>query len=475
MLLSFIASAAGIAAAHWGIRIIVALAPGGVLRLHDAAVDGRTLVFGILLTLATALTFGLVPAIQLSRPSRGMSRERVHIGLRHLLRRGLVTAEIAFALMLLIGAGLFIRSFARLLAVDPGFSSRNVVSLQVFAWDRNGAPERARLFFASTLDRMRALPGVDSAGAASAMPFMIANIDIKSSLAVVGRDARPDADRAGTYLTIVTPGYFETMSIALREGRYIRMEDTERAPRVAVISEALRRREWPAGSPVGARIRFDWQGKPQEAEIVGVVNQIRHDGLDGPARPEVFLPHAQLPFASMTYVLRGNVETSSLINAAKREVWSVDPLQTFYDAASVSGLVNASLVRQRFSVTLMSALAALALVLCATGVYAIVSITTLQRTREIGLRMALGADGRAIRRMVLREGLLLIGTGIVLGLAGARAVSPLLRTLLFEIRPADPLTFVFVTALLMVVGLAACYFPARRATHVDPLLALRTD
>ena len=177
----------------------------------------------------------------------------------------------------------------------------------------------------------------------------------------------------------------------------------------------------------------------------------------------------------MTYVLRGTVDPAALINAAKREVWSVDPLQTFYDTATVSGLVNASLVRQRFSVTLMSALAALALVLCATGVYAIVSITTLQRTREIGVRMALGADGRAIRRMLLREGLLLIATGIVLGLAGAAVVSPFLRTLLFEIPPTDPLTFVFVAALLMVVGLAACYLPARRATHVDPLVALRTD
>lgn len=229
VLLSLIASAAGIAAAHWAIRILVALAPGGVLRLHDAAIDGRTLVFGIVLTLATAFAFGLAPAIQLSRPSRGISRERIHIGLRQFLRRGLVTAEVAFALILLVGAGLLVRSFVRLLSVDPGFSPRNVVAVQVFAWDRNGAPERARQFFASTIERMRMLPGVESVGATSAMPFMIANIDIKSQLGVVGRDAGPDADRRGAYLTIVTPGYFETMSITLRDGRHIRREDTPRA------------------------------------------------------------------------------------------------------------------------------------------------------------------------------------------------------------------------------------------------------
>jgi predicted permease len=307
------------------------------------------------------------------------------------------------------------------------------------------------------------------------MPFMIANIDIKSPFAVVGRDSALETDRAGAYLTIVAAGYFETMSIPLREGRYIETADGEKAPRVAVISEALRRREWPSGSPLGARIRFEWQGRTEVAEVVGVVSQIRHDGLDGPARPEVFLPLPQLPFASMTYVLRGRIDATALINAAKREVWAVDPLQTFYDTSSVTDLLNASVVRQRFSVTLMSALAALALLLCATGVYAIVSITTLQRTREIGVRMALGADGGAIRRMLVREGLILIGGGIVLGLAGASLLSPFLRSLLFEIRPSDPLTFASVSVVLTLVGAAACYVPARRATRVDPLIALRTD
>jgi ABC-type antimicrobial peptide transport system permease subunit len=210
-------------------------------------------------------------------------------------------------------------------------------------------------------------------------------------------------------------------------------------------------------------------------EVVGVVSQIRHDGLDTAARPEVFVSHAQLPFGSMTFVARGAGEASSLIDRVKQQIWSVDSMQSIYDTAAVERLVQASLVRQRFSMTVMSAFALLALLLCASGIYGIISFTTTQRTREIGVRMALGADGPMIRRMVLREGSVVIAMGLALGLVGALASSRFLRTLLFEVRPSDPVTIGVVCALLAVVGLAACYVPARRATHVDPLTALRVE
>jgi putative ABC transport system permease protein len=332
-----------------------------------------------------------------------------------------------------------------------------------------------RSFFASTLDRIRAIPGVERAGAVSAMPFMLANIDIKSPLQVLGRDSAPVAEQRGVYITVTAPGYFETMSIPLREGRFLEPHDDEKSRTVAVISESLRRREWPSESPIGRRIRLQWQGDPLEAEIVGVVSQVRHDGLYRAPRPEVFVPLAQVPFASMTYVVRGRGSPGALIDAVKREVWAVDPLQTFYDVSSVAALVEASVVRQRFSVTLMTAFAGFALLLCAVGVYGLISFTTLQRTREIGVRMALGADGDSIRRMVLREGAGLVATGVLVGLAGALAASRLLQSLLFETRAVDPLTFAAATALLASVGLAACYVPARRATRVDPLVALRVD
>ena len=472
VLLSVLAAACGVAAANWAVHLIVALAPGGVVRLHDATIDGRMIWLAAAVTAVTALGFGLMPALQFSRPSRDILRERVTTGPRGFLRRGLVVAEIAFALVLMTGAGLLIRSFARLMSVDPGFSARHVVAVQVFAWDRNGKPDRARTFFSTTLERMRAVPGVEAAGAVSTMPFMTTNIDIKTPLTVIGR-ASNEVDRGAAYVTIATTGYFEAMSIPLREGRYIEARDTERAPAVGVISDALRRREWPTESPLGRRIRVEWQGKPVELEIVGVVSQIRHDGLDGPARPEVFIPLPQIPFASMTYVLRGPGDPAALIAAAKREIWSVDPLQTFYDVATVEGLVYGSVVRHRFSMTLMSGFAVLALVLSATGVYGLISFSTLQRTREIGVRMALGADRRAIRLMVLKEGGVLVATGLALGLAGAITASRFLQALLFEVRPADPPTFAFVSLVIAAVGIAACYLPARRATKVDPLVALR--
>jgi predicted permease len=345
----------------------------------------------------------------------------------------------------------------------------------VFAWDRNGTPDRVRTFFKTTLDRVRALPGVDAAGAVSAMPLMFANIDIRTSLEIVGREARPEHERRGAYITVATPGYFEAMGIPLREGRFLEARDSQQAPAVAVITDSLRRREWPNESPIGRRLRVMWHGKPLEAEVVGVVSQVRHDGLDGAPRPEIFVPLDQAPFASMTYAIRGSGDPAALIAAAKREVWAVDPLQTFYDVATVDGLVKASVVHQRFSVTLMSAFAFLALVLCAIGVYGLISFTTAQRTREIGVRMALGADGPAIRRMVLGEGTWLVAVGLAIGVGGSIATSGLLRTLLFEVRPGDPLTLAIVSGVLALVGLAACYLPARRATRVDPLVALRVD
>jgi putative ABC transport system permease protein len=475
LLLSILAAVCGVAAAHAGVRLIVSLAPGGVLRLQEAAVDGRMLFLAALLTTATALAFGLVPALQFSRTGRDLLRDRAGTGTRGLLRRGLVTAEIACALVLLTGAGLLVRSFVRLTSVDPGFSPRNVVAVQVFASERNGKPDRARTFFSNALERMRAIPGVEAAGAVSAMPFMMANIDIKSPVRVIGRDPGTEADGRVAYVTITTPGYFEAMSIPLREGRRLESSDAQQRTGVAVISDALRRRDWPTESPIGRRLRLQWEGRPLEVEVVGVVGEIRHDSLDSPARPEVFLPHAQVPFGSMTFVLRSAGEPAPLIAATKRAVWDVDPVQTFYDVATVEGLVDGSVVRQRFSMALMSGFAVLALVLCGTGIYGLVNITTVQRTREIGVRMALGADGHDIRRMVLRDGAILIGGGVLLGLLAAFAASRFLQTLLFEIRPADPLTFGVVCSLLAVVGLGACYLPARRATKVDPLVALRAE
>jgi putative ABC transport system permease protein len=474
LLLSVVAAAAGVAMAYWLISAIVALAPAGVLRLQDARLDGRMMTFAAMLTTLTALAFGVLPALQFSRPNRDVMRERQPSSGRSQARRVLVAGEIALAVVLLVGAGLLIRSFERLVSVDPGFSPENTVALQVFVHDRHGSPVQTRTFFRETLTRMSQLPGVDAAGAVSAMPFAMSNIDIRSTFDVVGRPARTAAAR-GVYVTIATPGFFKALAVPLREGRLLEAQDSEQAPVVAVISEALKRREWPNESPIGRRIRVDWQGDPMEAEVVGVVSQLRHDGLDSVARPEVFLALDQVPFGSMTYVIRGSLPAEDLIAAGRSAVWSVDPQQPFYEVRGVEQMVAASVVRERFSMTLLAAVAGVALLLCAIGIYAVVSFTTAQRTREIGVRMALGADRSSIRSMVLREGAVMVAAGLTVGVLAALATTRYLQTLLFEIRPTDPLTLVGVCVLLSGAALLACYVPAARATRVDPVVALRID
>lgn len=475
LLLSAIAAAVGVGVAHWMIGAIVALAPAGVVRLQAAAIDARMLLFAGLVTTTAAVAFGVLPALQFSRPGRDAMRERQASAPRGSVRRALVALEIAFAVVLLTSAGLLLRSFERLLAVDPGFSPRNTIALQVFAHDRNGTPDRTRSFFHTTIERMQALPGVEAVGAASAMPFAYANIDIKSGIEIVGREQKAAADQRQVYVTIATPGYFRAMSIPLREGRFLERIDGQKAPRVAVISEALRRREWPGESPVGRRIRVRWHGQVVESEIVGVISQIRHEGLDSVPRAEVFLPLEQAPFASMTYVVRGSGDVAALMKAAKQAVWSVDPLQAFYETARVESMISASVVKQRFSTTLVSVFAAVALALCAIGIYGVISFATAQRTREIGVRMALGAGRGSIRVMVLREGAAVIAVGLACGLVASAGATRYLQTLLFEVRAIDPLTIGAVCVLLSIVAMAACYIPARRATRVDPVVALRVE
>ena len=475
LLLSSISAMVGVGLAYALIRTVVALAPGDVLRLHDAVIDGRILGFAVLLAAATATTFGMLPAIQFSRPGSDAMRERHASAPRAAFRRALVAAEVALAVVLLTSAGLLLRSFERLLNVDPGFSPRNVVALQVFAQDRHSTPERVRSFLNAALERLGQVPGVDAVGATSAMPFANANINIRSAFEVVGRAPKPPSQQLGTYLTIATPGYFSAMSIPVREGRRFEVSDHQHAPRVALISDSLRRREWPDESPIGHRIRVQFQGKPIEAHVVGVISPIRHEALDRAPRPEVFLPFDQSPFASMTFVLRGTADPAATIASGKQAVWSVDPLQAFYETGRVETMIAASVVRQRFSTTLVSAFAVVALLLCAIGIYGVISFATAQRTREIGVRMALGADAASIRTLVLREGGKVVLVGLVLGLVGAAAATRYLQTLLFEINAIDPVTLVVVCAVLLSSALLACYLPARRATRVDPLIALRTE
>jgi putative ABC transport system permease protein len=477
LLLAIFGSIGGLIVAWWTVRLIVALSPSQVPSLSTVAIDGRIIMFAVALTVTVAVTIGIVPAwhssggrlidvLRATSAGGGSSR--------HQARATLVIAEIALALLLMSGAGLLLRSFAALVQSDPGFNPDRVLAMQVFAWDRNQTPEQRTTFFRQVLERVAALPGVDSVGAVSAMPFIEANINLETPMTIDGQPVAA-GEEPGAFLTIATPGYFPTMQIALRHGRLIDERDTATTTRVAVISESLARTAWPGGDPIGQRIHFRYLGEPQHAEIVGVVADVRHDALDRPGRAEIFTPHAQIPFGSMTFVARTRAEPAALAASMKAAIRSVDPLQAIYRAATAEELVSRSLVERRFMLALLSGFAVVAAVLAVIGIYGVISVATTQRTREFGVRMALGADRSEILGMVVREGATLVALGLTIGVAATIACRGALAGFLYGITPGDPATLAAIVGLLGLVALAACVVPARRATRVNPLVALRAE
>jgi predicted permease len=477
-LLATLGSVAGLVMAWWTIRIIVALGPASIPSLASVTIDARVLGFAIVLTVGVAIIVGIFPAwhssggglLEAIRRATPSSAGTGH----HPLRATIIVTEVALALLLMTGAGLLLRSFSLLLQTDPGFQPERVVALQVFAWDRNTTPEKRAAFFQQVLDRMRARPQVLDAGAVAAMPFIEANINMATIIAVEGR-AEAAGEGSGAFLDIATPGYFSTMRIPRREGRVFETFDTARSTPVAVVSEALARRIWPGTSAVGQRIQYRFQGKMRPAEIVGVVGDVRPDGLDREPRMELFVPHAQVPFGSMTFVARIDGDPAAVIADLKAQIHAVDPAQAIYRSATAEELVSKSLVERRFMLALLTGFALLAGVLAAVGIYGVMSVATTQRTREFGVRIALGANPGEILSMVLRQGASMAGLGLVLGLAGALVFGRVMGRFLYGIHPADPFTLAGVVAVLGVVALMACVVPAHRATRVDPLVALRSE
>jgi putative ABC transport system permease protein len=478
LLLAALGSIAGLIVAWWTVRLIVTLSPANIPSLATVAIDGRVVAFAVALTVAVAVVVGIVPAWQSSGGRlldvlRGMAPGAGGAS-RHHVRATIVIAEVALALLLMTGAGLLLRSFSALIQTDPGFNPDRVVAMQVFAWDRNTTPEKRSSFFTQVLDRIAAVPGVDTVGAVSAMPFIEANINMETALVVEGRPVAP-GDEASAFLTVATPGYFPTMQIALRQGRLINDHDTIKTTRVALVSESLAKRAWPGGDPVHQKIRYRYQGQMQSAEVVGVVADVRHDALDRPARPELFVPHLQLPFGSMTFVVRTRGEPDTISASMKEAIRAVDPLQAIYRAATAEELVNRSLVERRFMLALLGGFAVVAALLAVIGIYGVISVATTQRTREFGLRMALGADRSEILGMVVREGATMASIGLAIGVAAAVTLGRVMERFLYGITPGDPVTLAAVVGLLALAAIAACLLPARRATRVDPLVALRAE
>ncbi len=476
-----IALAGGLIGALIAQSVLAALAklgPATVPWIETLRLDVRATAFAVVLSMAVAVVSGALPAWRATRTNLVAAGRLTSTPTRsqHRLRAGLVVAEIALALVLAAGAGLLIRSFVELLRVDPGFRRDHVMALQVFANDHNPTPPQLWSFFDNAFERLRQLPAVESVGAVSAMPFIESNINIQSHFAVVGRPVVADAGDARAYITVATPGYFDVMHIALLRGRHLDDHDRRDSKRVAVISEELARRHWPPDDdPIGDRLRATFQGRSGEVEIVGVAAALRHDSLEIPARPEVFIPLAQVPFGSMTFVVRTSGDPSTLLEAAKAAIWDVNPAQPIYRVATVDELVMRTVSPRRFTLAVLFTFAAVALLLAAGGVYGVMSAVTTARVREMGVRVALGAGWWDIVRWVLARGLTIAGIGIAAGLAGALGAGQLLRGFLFRVNPIDWLALTGAAFVMITAALLACYLPARRAAVADPVVALRSE
>jgi predicted permease len=464
--------------AHGSVSALASVGPASVPWIDSLHLDWRALAFAGAMSMAVALLAGMLPAwrvacVGLHNAGRQTSTADAA---QHRLRGALVVAEVALALVLVTGAGLLMRSFLSLMSVDPGFQRDRVLVAQVFAQDHNPKPEDLRRFFRTAIDRIALLPAVQHAGAVSAMPFIESNISIQNTIVIGGRPEPTQGEAPRAYLSVATPGYFEAMRIALKAGRLLDARDGPESKRVIVITESLARRHWSTlEQPIGQSLKFRFSGRAMDAEIVGVVASLRHDSLDRGAREELFMPLDQMPFGSMTFVVRAAGDASALLAPVQAAIWEINPAQSIYRLATLDELVNNTVSPRRFALLVIVAFAAVALLLAIGGVYGVLSAITTARLREVGIRVALGASGWDIVRWVLGRGLTMAGVGLAVGLAGSLGAAQLLRSFLFEIAPVDPAAFAAGSAMMMLAAVAACYLPARRAAKADPIQVLRTE
>jgi len=478
-LVALAGGAAGLLLAGWGLSFLLRINEDKIPRAYEIGLDWRVVSFTAAVSLLTGLVFGLGPAFQAARADlhdtlkeggRGGSA-----GLRRGVRGALVVAEVSLAVVLLVGAGLLIRSFVSLRHVNPGFQPQNVVAMQVSLPARRYTDARQRAdFFRQAVESARALPGVRAVGAVSALPM--SGLNQSGSFNIEGRPTLPDQPPPHGDRWAATHDYFRAMGIPLLRGRYFNERDTADAPGVAIIDETLARKYWPNEDPVGKRISFEGSdAEPRWREIVGVVGHVRHTGLEGESRVQYYVPHPQSPSASMFIVAQGEGDPSALPGPVRGVIRALDKDLPVYGVTTMGRLVADSLAQRRFSTLLLGVFAAVALLLAVVGLYGLLSYTVAQRRHEIGIRMALGARAADVLRLVVGQGLWLTLMGVALGIAGALALTRLMQGLHHGVSAMDPATFAGVALLLLAVALAACLVPALRATKVDPTIALRAE
>ncbi len=478
LLLAVAGWAGGLAVGYWGLQGLLALIPASVAlpRVESIHMDVRVFVFALLISLATAILFGLVPAIQTSRPQlQGALQQgslRTGVGGGRFFRRAFVVAEIALALLLLTGAGLLMRSFAKLTAVDPGFATERVLTMEMFTSPAKYEDKQKRSqYIEHVLAEVRGLPGVLSAGSTHFLPLTGM---VSGSCFAPSPGPQPDVSSPSSDFLVISPGYFQAMGTPMLSGRDFSTADRFGTPSALIVNHAFVQRHFHGENPIGRKLNVCWT-VPNPVEIVGVVADARQTNLAVAPKPTIFLANAQAPMYFAHLVIRTRANPQQLSRAVQAAIHRVDPEQAVSGIDTMDSVFSGSVARPRFQVVLLLVFAGLAVVLATIGVYGVVSYSIVQRTREIGIRMALGARAADVSRLVLREGMLLGGLGVAVGLAGALGATRVLRSLLFEVTPTDPLTLAAVTSLLLVVATAATLVPARRAARVDPMTALRDE
>jgi len=478
LLLALAGCAGGLAVGYAGLQGLRALIPTSVAlpRMESVRLDSGVFLFALGISLATAILFGLVPAIQISRPqlqnALRQGSQRTGVGAGRVFRRTFVVAEIALALLLLVGAGLLLRSFARLTSVNPGFQAEHLLTMQMFTSPARYFDDQKRSqYMERVLDEVRRVPGVAAAGSIHFLPL---TGSVSGSCFAPAPGPQPDTSSPNSDFLVVSPGYFQTMRTPMLSGRDFSPQDRFGTPSVLVVNRAFADRFLAGRNPIGQKLNVCWT-VPNPVEIVGIVADARQTELKSAPNPTIFLANTQAPMYFAHLVVRTRNDPRRMARAVEAAIHRVDPDQAMSDVKTMDDVFSDSVSRPRFQMALLLVFAGIAVLLATIGVYGVVSYAVSQRTQEIGIRMAIGARSADVSQLVLREGLWVGGLGVAVGLLAAVASTRVLRSLLFEVEPTDAVTLCAVAGLLLVVALAATVFPARRASKVDPMVALRYE
>lgn len=477
LLISLLSGALGILLAFWGVGFLIRISPGNIPRLDEISVDMRVVVFTFIISLLTGLIFGLAPALQASSPDlhdslkEGKGTSGSGTG-RQRARSWLIVAEMALALVLLIGAGLLIKSFLKLSHVEPGFNPNNILTMAV-SLSPPKYKTRADLitFYQQLLQHIETVPGVQSVGAISHLP--LSGRDFGLDFSIVGHPpASPGESMAARY-RVISLNYLRAMEIPLLKGRDFTERDRRESPPVVLINETLAKRYFPNEDPLGKLLNLEGQETPRE--IVGVIGSVKHVKLDTEAKPEIYAPHMQAPQPTMTIVVRTSSDPLSFVSAMRSQVAAVDKDQPVYNVKTMDQYLSESVAQPRFRTMLLAVFAAVALILATIGIYGVISHSVNQRTHELGIRIALGAQPRDLFKLVVGQGLLLAVEGIVIGLIASIYLTRIMSGLLFGVSATDPTAFIAIPLLLIGVAFVASYLPARKAMKVDPIVALKHE